>query len=85
MVRIEGDCGAAGDREAEQFVETADLTQFDLSGFKPMRFEFASKAAQLNMRLPQPLLDAVKLKAKAQGMPFTRYIRMLMEQDIARG
>ena len=73
------------DEEAERFVETADLTRYDLSGFKPMRFEFASKAAQLNMRLPQPLLDAVKLKAKAQGMPFTRYIRMLMEQDAGLG
>ena len=73
------------DEEAAQFVGTADLTHYDLSGFKPMRFEFASKAAQLNMRLPQTLLDAVKIKAKAQGMPFTRYIRMLMEQDVARG
>ena len=44
------------DEEAEAFVETADLTQYDLSGFKPMRFEFAKKAAQLNMRVPQALL-----------------------------
>ncbi|MHA6770337.1 CopG family antitoxin [Sphingobium ummariense] len=71
------------DGEAERFVDQADLTDYDLSGFKPASFEFAKKGAQVNLRVPQPLLDAVKTKAKAQGIPFTRYIRMLMEQDIA--
>ena len=72
------------DADAEQFVATADLSRFDLSGFKPMRFEFEPKAAALNMRLPQNLLDAVKLKAKARGMPYTRYVRLLLESDVAR-
>ena len=48
------------DAEAEEFVETADLSEYDLSGFKPMRFEVEPKAASLNMRLPSSLLDAVK-------------------------
>ncbi len=72
------------DEDAERFVDKADLSEYDLSGFKPLRFEFERKDAQLNMRVPEPLLDAVKTKAKARGMPFTRYIRMLMEQDISR-
>jgi predicted DNA binding CopG/RHH family protein len=72
------------DEEAEEFVATADLSKYDFSGFKPMRFEFEKKAAQLNMRIPQGLLDAVKSKAEARGMPFTRYIRMLMEEDVSR-
>ena len=71
------------DADAEQFVATADLSRFDLSGFKPMRFEFEPKAAALNMRLPQNLLDALKLKAKARGMPYTRYVRLLLESDVA--
>ena len=71
------------DADAEQFVATADLSRFDLSGFKPMRFEFEPKAAALNMRLPQNLLDAVKLKAKARGIPYTRYVRLLLESDVA--
>lgn len=33
------------DEAAEDFVATADLTQYDLSGFKPMRFEIEPKAA----------------------------------------
>jgi len=77
------------DEEAERFVETADLTDYDLTdydltGFKPMHFEFEKKAAQINMRVPKPLLDAVKTKAKARGIPFTRYIRELIERDISR-
>ncbi len=72
------------DEAAERFIDEADLTQFDLASFKPSRFEFEKKAAQINMRVPQPLLDAVKRRAEARGIPFTRYIRMLMEQDVAR-
>jgi predicted DNA binding CopG/RHH family protein len=72
------------DAEAERFVDDADLSEYDLSGFRPMRFEFEKKAAQINMRVPTTLLEAVKTKAKLRGIPFTRYIRMLMEQDVSR-
>lgn len=72
------------DAEAEQFVETADLSTYDLSGFKPMHFEFEPKTAALNMRLPKNLLDALKTKAKAKGIPYSRYVRLLLESDVAR-
>ncbi len=72
------------DRQAEEFVDSADLSEFDLSGFKPMRFELQNKSAALNLRLPQNLLDAIKAKAKSKGIPYTRYIRMLIEHDIAQ-
>jgi len=72
------------DEAAERFVAEADLTAYDLAAFTPNHFEFEKKAAQLNMRVPKPLLDAVKTRAAARGIPFTRYIRMLMEQDMAR-
>jgi predicted DNA binding CopG/RHH family protein len=72
------------DEEAEQFVAKTDLSKYDLSGFKPMRFEIAPKEAALNMRLPGALLEAVKAKAKAKGVPYTRYVRMLLEADVAR-
>lgn len=70
------------DEEAEAFLDQ-DLSDLDFSQFKPMRFEFEKKEAQVNMRVPESLLEAVKDKAKARGIPYTRYIRMLMEQDIA--
>lgn len=70
------------DAEAERFVETADLSEYDLSSFRPMRFEIAPKAASLNMRLPVALLNALKAKARARGIPYTRYVRMLLEADV---
>jgi predicted DNA binding CopG/RHH family protein len=71
------------DAAAEKFVTTSDLTEYDLSGFKPMRFEIEAKSAALNMRLPRKLLDAVKAKARAYGIPYTRYVRMLLERAVA--
>lgn len=71
------------DKEAEDFVANADLSKYDLSGFKPMRFEVEPKSASLNMRLPASLLDAVKARARARGIPYTRYVRMLLESDVA--
>lgn len=73
------------DREAEDFVAQADLSEYDLSGFRPAHFEIEPKSAALNMRLSEALLDAIKSKAAARGVPYTRYVRMLLEQDVARG
>jgi predicted DNA binding CopG/RHH family protein len=69
------------DREAEEFL-AQDLSDLDFSQFKPARFEFEKKAAQLNMRLPKPLLDAVKARAKARGVPYTRLIRETLEHAL---
>jgi len=56
------------DEEAEAFLEQ-DLSDLDFLQFKPVKIEFQPKAARLNMRLPVPLLDAVKARAKARGVP----------------
>ncbi len=68
-----------------QGIAQADLSQHDLSGFVPTRFEFEAKAAQLNMRLPQTLLAAVKAQAKVRGIPYTRFVRETLEKAIAVG
>ena len=36
------------------------------------------------MRVPKPLLDAVKERARGRGVPYARLIRDLMEREIAR-
>jgi predicted DNA binding CopG/RHH family protein len=71
------------DEEAEAFLEQ-DLSDLDFSQFKPARFEFERKTAQLNMRLPQPLLDAVKERARARGIPYTRFVREALELALQR-
>jgi predicted DNA binding CopG/RHH family protein len=73
----------ATDAEAEAFVESADLSGFDLSGLTPTRFEFARKEARVNMRLPGELLVAVKTAAARAGMPYQRFIRRALEQAVA--
>jgi predicted DNA binding CopG/RHH family protein len=72
------------DEDAERFVATADLTEYDLSRFRPVRFEFERKAARVNMRLPEALLAAVKARAKARGIPYQRFIREALERAVAR-
>ena len=69
------------DAEAEAFLEQ-DLSGVDFKQFKPMRFEVAQKEAALNMRLPAVLMDAVRAKAKAKGIPYARYVRMVLEADL---
>jgi predicted DNA binding CopG/RHH family protein len=73
------------DAEAERFVEDADLGEYDLSGFTPTRFEFERKAARVNMRVPAALLDAVKARARARGIPYQRFIREALERALSEG
>jgi predicted DNA binding CopG/RHH family protein len=70
------------DEEAEAFLDAADLSEYDLSEMKPTKFEYLRKSAKLNMRLPEPLLAAIKAKADAQGIPYQRYIRQVLEADV---
>lgn len=70
------------DDEAEAFVAASDLTEYDLSGMKLVRFEFQPKDERVNMRLPKPLLDAVKARAAKAGMPYQRFIRQALEAAV---
>ena len=72
------------DAEAERFVDTADLSEYNLHDLRPTRFEFERKTAQLNMRLPASLLETVKKRAVARGVPYTRFIREAIEAALAR-
>ena len=69
------------DDQAEAFLEQ-DLSGLDFTQFKPMRFEVARKEAALNLRLPVVLLNAVREKAKEKGIPYARYVRMVLEADL---
>ncbi len=71
------------DEQAEAFL-AQDLSKLDFSEFKTVRFEFEKKDEQINMRVPKPLLAAVKARAKARGIPYTRFIRETLEQAVAR-
>lgn len=70
------------DRAAEEFLDQ-DLSGLDFSQFKPVQFEFEKKEARVNMRLPQPLLDAVKKRAGARKIPYQRFIREALERAVS--
>lgn len=72
------------DKEAEEFVDEADLSQYDLSGMRPMGFEFQPKSERVNMRLPRQLLDAVRASAARAGVPYQRFIRQALEDAVQR-
>jgi len=69
------------DEQAEAFL-AQDLSKLDFSQFKTARFEFERKDEQINMRVPKPSLAAVKARAKARGIPYTRFIRETLEQAV---
>ncbi len=70
------------DEEAENFVATADLSDYDLSNMKLVRFEIHPKDTSISLRLPGHLLEAVRRKAKSQGLPYQRYIRLAIERAL---
>lgn len=41
------------DEELEQFIDTADLSEYDLTGFRPVRIVVHDKSARVNMRMPR--------------------------------
>jgi len=70
------------DAEAEDFVDREDLSGYDFSGFKPMRFEFQKKNAQVNLRMSEDLLNTIKQRAQARGIPYQRFIREALENAL---
>lgn len=72
------------DQDAEDFLENADLSEFDLLSMKPVRFELSAKDERLTIRLPSTLLLKLKAEAKKYNMPYGRYIRMTLEHSLEK-
>lgn len=70
------------DEAAEEFVATADLSDYDLSRGRLVTFEIRPKDTSISLRLPGHLLEAVRRKAKSQGLPYQRYIRLAIERAL---
>jgi predicted DNA binding CopG/RHH family protein len=64
------------DAELEAWFDTADFSEYDLSALRPIEFRF--KDARVNMRLPAPLLQRLKIVAAEEGVPYQRLMRDLM-------
>ena len=71
------------DDEAEAFLDQ-DLSDLDYTAFKPLTWEAEPKTARVNMRLPEPLIAAVKARAAERGIPYQRLIREAIERAVRR-
>ena len=71
------------DQEAERFVAEADLSQFDLSGFKSMDFELEKKDVNISIRFSQGQLHQVRAEAEKRNVPYQRFIRQLIQRGLA--
>jgi predicted DNA binding CopG/RHH family protein len=69
-------------RTAADFVDKADLTQYDLSGAQLTRFEIKPKGKSINLRLSEELYNAVRKRAARVGVPYQRFIRLTLERAI---
>ena len=69
--------------EAEAFL-AQDLSTLDFTQFRPLIWETAPKSARINMRLPEPLLTALKARAAQRGIPYQRLIREALERELAK-
>ena len=69
-------------QEAKDFVDNVDFSKYDFSEFKTVKYEFEPKNTTINLRLPEKLLEAIKEKAKKSGLPYTRFIRLILEKAL---
>lgn len=70
------------DRAAIDEVSDIDLSEYDLSQFKPVAFEFQTKSDRLELRIPEEQLALLKTLAKREGIPYTRLARRLIDQGM---
>ena len=72
------------DEDADAWLQGADLTEYDLSGIKKVRFELARKDASISLRLPAALLATLRANAAKAKMPTQRLIRMMIEAQLGQ-
>jgi predicted DNA binding CopG/RHH family protein len=72
----------SSNRAAEDFVASADLSRYDLSGKVPVRFEFKPKTERVNMRLSKDLLETDRKRAAKAGVSYQRFIRLALERAV---
>jgi len=70
------------DDGADAWLQGADLTEYDLTEMKKVRFELARKDASISLRLPAALLASLRAEAAKANMPTQRLIRMLIEAQL---
>jgi hypothetical protein len=71
------------DKEAQEFVATADLADYDLSGGRPVQFKVGADPAHNRMRVPALLAAALKARA-SWAASATRIWRLIARRLLGR-
>ena len=67
------------DEDAERFVDTADLSEYDFSGFVPLDL---GKLLGTSVEVPHDLVGALKAKASEKGVAYEIFVRETLEKAI---
>ena len=70
------------DKEAKKFLKQNLTDYIDLKHFTSVNFEMLPKDKQVNLRFSEPLLAAVRQKAKQEGISYQKYIRKAVEESL---
>lgn len=70
------------DEAVDDFVATADLSEYDWGELEPVRYEFEDKSARVTMRIPESQLEHIKAEATKRGVKYQRFMRELMERGM---
>ena len=70
------------DEEAERFVDEADLSKYDFSDFKAVRFTFADGGGHVDLEMPKAKIDAVDDAAQKRGISRDDFIRQAIDKAL---
>ncbi|MDD9909153.1 MAG: CopG family antitoxin [Ahrensia sp.] len=71
------------DEEAEHFLDTADLSEYDLSGFKPAHLKFARPMVTFEIGLSPEQVEALDMIASRDGTDRERVARRFIEEGVS--
>lgn len=71
--------------EEIEFWEKNDVTDiFDVKSAKVVRFGNLKKSTKtISLRLPEDMLETIKVKANALDIPYQSFIKMLLQKELS--
>jgi len=66
------------DEEAENFINTANLAEYDWSKAEPINYEFENKTERITLRISKRQLENIKSIASQRGIKYQRFMREIM-------
>jgi len=71
------------DEEMERFVETADLSEYDFSEFKPIKLVFRDGEIDVTMPMKLSLFNSLKVAAIDDGVSYQHLMTEYLEKGLA--